>query len=66
MSDERQFALRQIDQARADFAAIEDDLDFVKAQLARMPARAYFSTTLLVATASIWMLLGALALLLAR
>jgi hypothetical protein len=38
----------------------------MKAQLARLPTRAYFSRTLLMATASIWMLLGALALLLAR
>jgi hypothetical protein len=58
--------LRRADQGRADFAAIEDDLDFIKAQLARMPTRAYFSRTLLMVTASIWMLLGALALMLAR
>jgi hypothetical protein len=38
----------------------------MKAQLAQLPTRAYFSQTLLMATASIWMLLGALALLLAR
>jgi hypothetical protein len=28
--------LRQADQARADFAAIENELDFVKAQLGRL------------------------------
>jgi hypothetical protein len=29
MSDERTFTLHQADQARADFYAIEDDLDFI-------------------------------------
>jgi hypothetical protein len=36
MPDERQFTLQQADQAQADFAAIEDELDFVKAQLGRL------------------------------
>jgi hypothetical protein len=31
--------LRQADEARADFAAIESDLQFVIAQLARIPTR---------------------------
>jgi hypothetical protein len=66
MSDERQFTLRQIDQARGDLYAIQDEIECMKAQLSRLPTRAYFSTTLLMATASIWMLLGALALLLAN
>jgi hypothetical protein len=66
MSSDYPHTLRQVDQARADFAAIADDLDFVKAPLARLPTRGYFSTTLLMATASIWMLMGALALMLAR
>ena len=39
MSDENTFTLRQADLARGDFAAIADDLDFVKSQLARMPTR---------------------------
>ena len=39
MPDEYPLALRQADQARADFAAISDDLDFIKAQLARVPTR---------------------------
>jgi hypothetical protein len=34
----------------------------MKVQHARLPPRAYFSRTLLMATASIWTLLGALAL----
>ena len=39
MSDQRQFTLRQIDQARSDFAAIESDLQFIMGQLARVPTR---------------------------
>jgi hypothetical protein len=39
MPDERSFTLRQADLARADFAAIEDHLDFIQAQLARFPTR---------------------------
>jgi hypothetical protein len=39
MPDENPFTLRQVDLARADFAAIADDLDFIKAQLARTPTR---------------------------
>jgi hypothetical protein len=39
MPDEHPFTLRQVDLARADFAAIEDHLDFIKAQLARTPTR---------------------------
>ena len=39
MPDKIPFALRQVDQARADFAAISDDLDLMKAQLARLPTR---------------------------
>jgi hypothetical protein len=31
--------LRQADQARSDFAALSDDLDFIKEQLARLPTR---------------------------
>ena len=40
------------DGARSDFAAILDELDFVKWQLARLPTHAHFSRTLLIATAS--------------
>jgi hypothetical protein len=39
MPDEHSLALRQADQARNDFAAIESDLQFVMAQLARLPTR---------------------------
>jgi hypothetical protein len=37
--DPDRFTLRQAAQARDDFAQIMDELDFVKAQLARLPTR---------------------------
>jgi hypothetical protein len=55
-------ALRQADQARSDFAAIEGDLKFIMSQLARLPTRAYVCRMLLLSTASLWTLLGAVAL----
>jgi hypothetical protein len=39
MVDDHPLTLRQADQARADFAAIGEDLEFIKAQLARIPTR---------------------------
>jgi hypothetical protein len=39
MPDEHPFTLRQADQARTDFYAIEDELDFIKDQLALIPTR---------------------------
>jgi hypothetical protein len=39
MPDDRSFTLRQVDQARGDLYAIQDDFDFIKAQLARLPTR---------------------------
>ena len=54
--------LRQADQARSDFAAIEDDLQFVMSQLALVPTRAYLCRMVLLSTASLWALLGAVAL----
>jgi hypothetical protein len=39
MLDEHTLTLRQADQARTDFAAIESDLQFVMGQLARLPTR---------------------------
>jgi len=53
-------ALRQADQARSDFAAIESDLQLVMSQLARLPTRAY--RMLLLTSASLWALLAAVAL----
>jgi len=60
-SPDHPLALRQVDQARADFAAIESDLQFVMSQLAGLPTRAYLCRMLLLATASLWALLGAVA-----
>ena len=57
MTDRRQFTLRQVDQTRNDFALIEDQLEFIMGQLARVPTRAYLCRTLLLATASVWALL---------
>ena len=55
-------ALLQADEARSDFAAIESDPHFVMSQLARLPMRAYVYRMLLLSTASLWALLGAVAL----
>ena len=63
---ERQLTLRQADQARSDFAAILDDLEFVKGQLARLPTRAYVSRMALMTTVSLSALIAAVALMLAR
>jgi hypothetical protein len=38
-SDPERFTLRQAAQARDDFAMIMDELDFMKAQIARLPTR---------------------------
>ena len=50
MRDEHTFALRQIDQARGDFYAIENDLDAIMKQLARLPTRKELAQTVLLAT----------------
>ena len=39
MPDAHILSLRQADQARTDFAAIESDLQFVMGQLSRLPTR---------------------------
>ena len=39
MSDTRHFTLRQADQARTEFALIEDQLEFLAGQLAKQPTR---------------------------
>jgi hypothetical protein len=39
MSEEYPLTLRQANQARSDFAAIESDLQIVMGQLARLPTR---------------------------
>jgi hypothetical protein len=50
MRDELTFALRQIDQARGDFYAIENDLDIIMKQLARLPTRKELAQAALLAT----------------
>jgi hypothetical protein len=63
MPDEHPLTLRQVYLARAGFAAISDDLDFIKAQLARVPTRKeqarntlgiIFSTEMLTTLAVLW------------
>ena len=54
------------DAARDDFAAILYDLDFIKGQLAQQPSRAWTSRLLLIGFGSVWALLAASALALAR
>ena len=63
---ERRLTLRQADQARNDFAAILDDLEFVKGQLARLPSRAYVSLMALMAVGSLSALIAAVALMLVQ
>ena len=59
---ERRVALCQADQARADFAAILDELECLKWQLARIPSRAWLGRMLLIGFGSLWAICGALAL----
>ena len=66
MPDERHLTLRQIDQARGDLYAISDDLEFLKAQIARPPTRAWLSQMGFIGLASVWMLVAAVASLLTR
>jgi hypothetical protein len=39
MPDEDQLSLRQADQIRGDLYGIQDDIDFIKVQLAHLPTR---------------------------
>ena len=50
MPDEHTLTLRQVDQARSDFAAIESELEIIQAQLARFPTRREMAQTTLLAT----------------
>ena len=54
--DEHTFTLHQADQARTDFAIIEDDLEAIRARLARMPTHAF------VVRVAIWITLCSTAL----
>jgi hypothetical protein len=63
MSGEYPLPLRQADQARTDFAAIESELQFIMGQLASIPTRReqarntlgiIFSTAMLTTLAVLW------------
>ena len=47
MLDKRMLSLRQADQARDDFAALESDLEFIMGRFARMPTRGDLARTAL-------------------
>jgi hypothetical protein len=54
MAEIHTLALLQADKARADFYAIESEIEVIQKQLARVPTRAYLARVLFLATASIW------------
>jgi hypothetical protein len=63
MANEYPLTLRQADQARTDFAAVESDLEFIMAQVARIPTRKeqarntlgiIFATATLTTLAVLW------------
>jgi hypothetical protein len=62
MSDANHFTLRQIDQARGDLYGIADEIEALKLQIAALPSRAYVSRLALIATGTVWALIGAVAL----
>jgi hypothetical protein len=66
MMEEYNLTLRQLDGARGDLQAIADELETVKMMLTRLPSRAHLSRTVLIATARLGALLGAVTLLLIR
>jgi hypothetical protein len=57
--------LRQIDQARGDLYGIADEVEALKLQIASLPSRSYVSRVALMATATIWVLMAATALIVA-
>jgi hypothetical protein len=63
---EYRLTLRQADQARADFATLLDELDFLKMQLSRLPTRRWLSRMALLSFGSVWALLALVVLMLAR
>jgi hypothetical protein len=58
MSGQYTLTLRQVDQARTDFALLESHPETIAGQIARVPTRAFLCRMLLLATASIWALLA--------
>ena len=63
---EHRLTLRQVDQVRGDLYAIADEIEILKKQIASLPTRAYVSRLALMATGSVWALLVAVAMILAR
>jgi hypothetical protein len=66
MPGKNSFTLRQVDQARGDLYGIDDNLEFLKIQIARLPTRAYVSRIALMATGTVWALIIAVAMMFAR
>ena len=66
MPDDHQLTLCQIDQARGDLYGIADEIEALKVQIAGLPSRGYVSRLALMATGTVWALIGFVALLLAR
>jgi hypothetical protein len=61
MPDESPLTLRQADQARTDFAAIESDLEAIMARLTRLPTRGDLAKTalgIILSTAALVILWG--------
>jgi hypothetical protein len=54
MPDENAFTLRQIDQTRTDFSAIESHLEMIMALLARLPTRSEPAPTALGVIEVFW------------
>ncbi|MFL5266894.1 MAG: hypothetical protein ACJ8AH_09905 [Stellaceae bacterium] len=63
MRDEHALKMRQIDHVRGDLYTIADELEILKAQIARLPTRAFVSRLALMATGTLWALAVAVALL---
>lgn len=63
---EYRLTLRQADHARADFVAIESDLQFIMGQLARVPDRTWLSRMLLLGLGTVWALIAAVVLMMVR
>jgi hypothetical protein len=61
MRDEHALKMRQIDQSHGDLYT--DELEILKAQIARLPTRAFVSRLALMATGTLWALAVAVALL---
>jgi hypothetical protein len=59
-------ALRQADEARADFAAIDSNLQSIMGQLAQQPSRSWVTRMRVIGFGSAWALLSGVALMLAR